>query len=236
MNRKDLLQQLIDNSGYRKYLEIGVFNGKTFLPLKCRKKIAVDPLFRISNQLKRKWNFSNLYNLRNDYYEVTSDYFFNSGLADKTGPFDLIFIDGLHTFEASLKDALNSMAHLKPGGTIVFHDCFPPHKAASTPAHSFENAIEMEIENWTGEWCGDVWKTIYYLKQVYTNKIQLFVVNSDYGLGVLKIKSKYELNLKLDQKVYQDINKLTFEFLNSNPEKIINLKKIEVINDFFEVK
>jgi len=36
--------------------------------------------------------------------------------------FDLVFIDGLHTYEAVKTDAVNSLRLLKQGGVIFFHD------------------------------------------------------------------------------------------------------------------
>ena len=39
--------------------------------------------------------------------------------------FDCIFIDGLHTFEQSLKDFYNAWEVLNKGGAVVFHDTNP---------------------------------------------------------------------------------------------------------------
>jgi predicted O-methyltransferase YrrM len=38
------------------------------------------------------------------------------------GPFDLIFIDGCYTSQYVQSDSLNALAHLQPGGTIVWHN------------------------------------------------------------------------------------------------------------------
>ena len=38
------------------------------------------------------------------------------------GPFDLIFIDGCHYYEYVKKDTENALAHVAPGGTIIWHD------------------------------------------------------------------------------------------------------------------
>ena len=40
--------------------------------------------------------------------------------------FDLILVDGDHSYEGGMADLLNSWALLKPGGTIVFHDVTHP--------------------------------------------------------------------------------------------------------------
>ena len=37
-------------------------------------------------------------------------------------PFDFVFIDGCHTSQYVQSDSLNALAHLQPGGTIVWHN------------------------------------------------------------------------------------------------------------------
>jgi len=39
--------------------------------------------------------------------------------------FDLVFIDGLHTYEAVRTDAVNSLKLLRSGGLMFFHDYYP---------------------------------------------------------------------------------------------------------------
>jgi hypothetical protein len=225
MNRKDLLQKYVSEENYKKYLEIGVCDGKTFLALDCTRKIAIDPLFKISKWDKFKWAFKKPVNLNNVYYKMKSDDFFKSKkLIEKHSPFDLIFIDGLHTFEASLGDALNAIRNLSSDGTIIFHDCFPPHKAAAIPAGSYKDARDQNIKGWTGEWCGDVWKTIFYLKSKYGDSIEIFVLDADYGLGVLKMNN-CELDLDIDISLFNRIKILSYEDLVADPENMINLKR-----------
>ena len=55
MNRLDVIQQIINHKQANTYLEIGVKKGKAFLEIRARKKIAIDPLFKIS--MKRKIKF-----------------------------------------------------------------------------------------------------------------------------------------------------------------------------------
>lgn len=48
MNRFTLLQDFIDQHGYQNFSEIGTHKGRTFYPLDCKSKTAVDPNFKIS--------------------------------------------------------------------------------------------------------------------------------------------------------------------------------------------
>lgn len=228
MNRIQILQKIINENNFKRYLEIGTFRGDSFLPLKCKKKIAVDPDFQISTKNKLKWIFKNHCNIFNSYFEMPSEDFFikRSKWLDDSEKLDLIFIDGLHTFRASLSDVLYSLNYLNPIGTIVLHDCLPPNRAASTPANSIEDADKMQIEGWKKEWCGDVWKTIVYLKEQYKDELEIFVINTDYGLGIIKIKLNGNFSFSINENLYNKINALDYEYLNSNPKQILNLRDL----------
>lgn len=234
MNRIYILQKLIDKNNFKSYLEIGTFQGESLLPLKCKKKIAVDPKFQISKKKKFKWILENPTNLRNQYFEMTSDQFFRSKhqFLKKRGSLDIVFIDGLHTFRASLNDCLNSLKYLNRKGFIVMHDCFPPNKAAATPAKSFEAAEKMGVKGWRREWCGDVWKTIVYLKNKYQKELEIIVLNTDYGLGIIKFEMKQNFSVDIDEELFNEIDKKDYEFLESNPDKLLGLREIHHEKDF----
>lgn len=40
----------------------------------------------------------------------------------RSGSFDLVFVDGLHTKEAVMRDANQALALVAPGGVVAFHD------------------------------------------------------------------------------------------------------------------
>lgn len=233
MNRFILLQRLIDKYHFKTYLEIGTFHGSSFFPLKCKNKIAVDPDFQFSDKDKRKWKIKNYSNFRNRYFEKTSDDFFKDEqvFINKLGKIDLIFIDGLHTFQASLKDALNALKYLSVNGFVVMHDCYPPHKAAAMPAKSLEDARNMNLTGWTEEWCGDVWKTIVYLKEKYGNDLKLSTLNADYGLGIIQIKTS-NLGFEIDQKLFDRINKMRYEEVNDKFKELLNLREVGELDLF----
>lgn len=227
MNRIELIGKIIEDKKSSTYLEIGIYRGASFFPVKCKNKIAVDPYMKISWKGKIVRIFQNPYNFRNRYFEITSDKFFESKaqrIFKKTGV-DIVLIDGLHTFEASLKDVLNSLKYLNSNGTIIMHDCYPPHKAAATPAASFQDAKQKNIKGWTGQWCGDVWKTIVYLKEKYPHNLVVCVLNSDFGLGVINIISPIESELEIDKDLFQKVNSLEYESVFANPHKALGLKE-----------
>lgn len=220
------MQKLIDHYGYERYLEIGVHRGKTFFSISCKNKIAVDPAFKISPGTLFRSLRSDPGNFRNRYYLMTSDKFFEKKIPNfSTDKFpDLVFIDGLHTFAASLRDVMNSLKYIKPQGSIVLHDCFPPNAAAATPAISLKKAAGMNIPGWTGTWCGDVWKTIVYLKKKYGNVLIIDVLDDDMGLGIVRLNNNYKkVDQELDVQLFSSVNEMTYEDLQENPQSLINL-------------
>ncbi len=227
MNRISIIQYLIDKYDYRRYLEIGVQKGKSFLPIKCKKKIAVDPQFQISFKDKWKWFYKNPTNWNNSYFEMTSDRFFqkHNSYLKKNGGIDICLIDGLHTFRATLNDLLSSLHHLKADGVVICHDCFPPHSAAAIPAEDAKQASEKgrSLKGWTGEWCGDSWKAIAYLKKISNSDLDVSVLNMDYGLGVVKYTSRNSFNHIIDENLFDKIKQLTYEDLRKNPQALIGL-------------
>ena len=236
MNRAIVLQSLITKYNYQRYLEIGIYKGKTLLPLDCKYKIAVDPAFRVSPLFLLKWIFKNPKNIRNKYFVMTSDEFFKKKteyLQRKDKP-QLIFIDGLHTFEASLNDVFNSLKILDPKGIIVLHDCLPPHSAAATPAESLKGAVKTEIPGWTGAWCGDVWKCMAYIKEKHSKELDVFVLNADLGLGIIKLKVDRFSPTKIDYNCFERIDSKDFDFLMKDPEQLIGLKDKSYFQTFIK--
>ncbi len=104
--------------------------------------------------------------------KTTSDEFFLSN-KDK---FDVIYIDGLHTYEQVHKDVANAMRFLKPGGSVVLHDLLP---------HDWVEAHVPRIA--MGSWTGDVWKVAFELAQ--TPGVEFKIVKVDNGVGVFRITS-----------------------------------------------
>ncbi len=227
MLRTDVIQKIIDKKRATRYLEIGVNNGDNFFPIVASQKIAVDPSFAFSKELELEWNAKNSANLTAQYVNSTSDDFFAN-----THPiehFDVVFIDGLHTYEQSLKDVINSLDNLNDNGVIVMHDCKPPHVAAACPAKSLQEAEDMQVPGWTGEWCGDVWKTICYLR-IHRQDLQVFVLDCDYGLGIVR-KGKPDTELQLSQDA---LTAMTYEDVFNGKENFLNLKDENYLFEFLE--
>lgn len=118
-------------------------------------------------------------------YQMTSDQYF----AENDEKFDIIFIDGLHEHSQVWRDIRNSLCHLNPNGVIVMHDCMPK----SEKMQLWDNKSHQHEE-----WTGDTWKAYYKAYSELSYKV--YVVDTDYGCGVIDTSEKYreDVNWKVD--------------------------------------
>lgn len=86
------------------YLEVGVQYGFTLASVEVKNKTGVDPNLMFNPKLAPGLKL----------HRTTSDEFF-SELPEEI-QYDLVFLDGLHTFEQTARDFLNALKHLRPGG------------------------------------------------------------------------------------------------------------------------
>lgn len=151
------LNSIIHKKGFKHYLKIGVQRGHTFLEVNAESMVAVDPKFLFDYSSDARGGV--------EYYEMTSDsYFFNN----PERRFDLIFIDGLHTYEQSLRDLINSISLISDNGVIVIDDVFP-NDIYSTVSTGSSEAIRLRKErdpsSTDGRWHGDVFKTLFFVSK-----------------------------------------------------------------------
>ena len=191
-SRTEIIQKIIDRKNYKDYLEIGCDNDENFSKINVENKIGVDPL-------------------KGGTLRMTSDDFFKKNEIN----FDVVFLDGLHTYEQTIKDINNSLKFLKKNGVILIHDCLPK---------KIWNQIVPRIY---GHWNGDVWKAIvhsrtYEYADTYTCKV-------DHGLGVI-LKRKNSDRLELVKKNFKN-----FKFADyfNNHKKFMNPISHEDLDKIF---
>ena len=168
-----------------------VIKMKTFQKLKQKKKIGVDPS-------------------RGGTLRMTSDDFFKQNNEN----FDLIFLDGLHTYEQTIKDIDNSLNCLKNNGVVIIHDCLPK---------KIWNQIVPRIY---GHWNGDVWKAIVH-SRTYSHA-DTYTCVADHGLGIIfKRKNRNQLNLQ------KNFKNLKFSEYYNNHKEFMNLISHNNIDSLF---
>ena len=187
--RWDLIEYLITKNGYSDYLEIGCDQNQLFSKIKIQNKVGVDP--SCGGNVRK-----------------TSDEFFN----DNKKKFDLIFIDGLHTYNQVKKDILNSLKCLKNGGVILVHDCMP------------DCLSKQAVPRYRMIWNGDVWKAIVDLRQ--RPDLEIFTCQIDQGIGVIK-KEKNSSILEIQKPAI----KLKFKDYYLNYKKFLRVISLEELKE-----
>ncbi len=157
MQRHEILQSFLGLYDEPSYLEIGVNQGHTFQNVKAKTKVAVDPDFLFD------LNEASLKDPSAEFIVATSDIFFEEIMGDRK-KFDVIFIDGLHTFDQVLRDILNSISCLNEGGVIVVDDVIPSDYAASVGDIPTMAEIRKAIGSPTFDWMGDVFKAVFFVE------------------------------------------------------------------------
>jgi hypothetical protein len=152
-NRIALVNLLTSKYTNCDYLEIGCNTNNLFDSVPVKNKVGVDP-FAGGNIRK------------------TSDDFFK----ENNAKFDVIFIDGLHTYEQVRLDVINAIKALKPGGWIALHD--------NLPRDWIEQHVPVVSPTY---WTGDVWKVAFELAK--TVGIDFKILKIDYGVGVFKLNA-----------------------------------------------
>ncbi len=227
MNRLTIIQLIIDTLRARNYLEIGVERGEHFFKIRAEHKVAVDPRFKIKLLLKAR-NLGDYW--RSTFIEKTSDNFFLQDApalyaAERIG---VAFIDGLHTYEQSLRDFENCVKYLAPGGVVLIHDCNPVTREAAAPTQSQKEMFALYPDRQSDEWTGDVWKTLLHIRS--TAGYEVFTLDCDRGLCVVRKKEQDPLL----HFTGNDIQEMTYDNFDKNRPAFLNLKEPGYIHTFLK--
>jgi|GEM_PF-197692 len=220
VKRWQVIQSTIAESLAQTYLEIGVEQGTNLELIRAPQMFGVDPVAPMP-RVQQLLHFGVA-----RYFAMTSDQFFSrqAGLLTQNPP-DVVFIDGLHTFEQSLRDVENCLQFLSPNGVILMHDCNPTSAVMATPARSIEEVVNLaqqgRLPGWKGQWegwTGDVWKTIALLRATRSD-LRVCVLDCDFGIGVVTRGPATE---RIDASP-DDIAALSFEDLDVQRQELLGL-------------
>lgn len=139
-----------------RYLEIGVARGATFFHVNAEHKVAVDPRFRFEPRERA--------DQRHEIYQpISSDDFFSQAFGS-TEPFDLIFLDGLHTYGQTLRDFLSSMALAHRHTIWLIDDTVPTSAIAADPDLQRVREVRDQLGQADDQtWMGDVFKVVAFI-------------------------------------------------------------------------
>ena len=150
------LNAVLDRLPGSRYLEIGVARGATFFNVDAAIKVAVDPRFRFDPRERAE-------HPEETYHPISSDDYFAQAIGSSE-PFDLIFLDGLHTYPQTLRDFLSSMALAHQRTVWLIDDTVPTSAIAADPDLQRVRQVRAQLGQAEDQtWMGDVFKVVAFI-------------------------------------------------------------------------
>ncbi len=150
------------------YLEIGVNKGQTFFQVSIPQKTAVDPNFLFDVAAVTDENIT--------FKGVISDEFFST--LPITQKYDVVFLDGLHTFEQTYRDLCNSLLHSHERTIFLIDDTKPIDVYSSISCQDKAFKYRKQAGGSGMAWHGDVFKTIFALHDFHPGLNYRTIINS----------------------------------------------------------
>jgi Methyltransferase domain len=162
------------------YLEIGVAKGATFTRVTVPYKVGVDPKFQFDVHAQADPNTI--------FHEVTSDAFFTT-LASAHGNFDLIYLDGLHTFAQTFRDFCASLRHAHAQTLWLLDDTHPSGWLAAHPDPGVTRRLHKLFRiRGEGRWMGDVYKVVFLIHDFFPQ--YTYATFPDHGQTVVWLETR----------------------------------------------
>ena len=230
MKTSDRIAKICEYSKIESYLEIGVESGLTFNEVKIPRKVAVDPKFMFDHKAIQTEKIS--------FFEMSSDEYF---VGHSNGElFDLIFIDGLHTYDQTLRDFNCALQLSKPSTIIIIDDVFPVDIYSSLrdriKAVNYRNEVRSGPLDFS--WHGDVFKTIFVIHDFYP-LLSYITIEPKYGNSQTIVFRRSQEKFQTKFSSLEQIERLTyFDFRES--EYLLNLRSedeaLNIVCDYLKGK
>ena len=191
------------------YLEIGIKKGRTFKSVNIDQKDGVDPSF--------EFNHKEYTNSDRRLFECTSDEFFIHH-ADRK--YDIIFVDGLHTFQQTARDFFSSLTYSHERTLWVIDDVIPQDIFS---AHTRQDEA-VRVRHTHGlksiGWHGDVFKLVALLHDYLPAFNYLTLV--DHANPQMIVWQQPRVNFVPMFRGFEEIERLDYYWLLRN-KKIFNI-------------
>jgi len=139
-----------------RYLEVGVAQGLTLEQIRVSERWGVDPRPQFDSECLPKGTH---------FHSQESDEFFKN--LDSEIKFDLIFLDGLHTWQQTYTDLLNCLNHAHSRTIILIDDVVPDDELAAFPDWSEALIMKSAAGIEDGRWQGDVFKVMLAIRDLH---------------------------------------------------------------------
>jgi methyltransferase family protein len=162
------LNRLAEELNARSYLEIGVSTGATFLHVNVPERTGVDPRYGFDT--------SQHTDEHTRFFAGTSDEFFAQ--LPRGTKFDLIFIDGLHTFEQTYRDLCSALSLSHPATAILIDDTLPSDVYSALPDPASAHGHRARTGSDDQSWHGDTYKVVYAIHDFHLGLDYRTIVDS----------------------------------------------------------
>lgn len=201
------------------YLEIGVENGLTLESVRIKCKIGVDPFPQF---------LSTVLTFHTKSKVMQSDFFFENN----TSKYQIIYLDGLHTFEQTYRDFINSLSATSNDGFIIVDDTVPIDEYSALPDQSAAyEARRIGANSMETSWHGDVFKLISVISEWNVPFLELATISDlENPKTVMWLHDGYSWLEVLDKVVTVNSSVFTYhsEFHSGIPSKFFPITKNEL--------
>ena len=187
----------------KSYLEIGVSTGKTFREVRVKTRHAVDPWFRFDTR--------ELADRHTHFYEMTSDEYFTRHITHRA--YDLVFIDGLHTYEQTFRDFCAVLPYTHARTVILIDDTLPRDPYSALP--DAQAAAEQSAANGHSlqGWHGDVYKLVFAIHDFFPT---LSYATIDRAKGQTLVWREPRRDFKPLTNSHEAISRMTWQDMQDN--------------------
>ncbi len=147
------INALAQRLGATRYLEIGLRRGGTFREVEIADRTGVDPAYQFDAEA--------MSNEATRIYRLTSDAFFAA--EPHTTRYDIVYVDGLHTFEQVMRDVNNAILRMHTRSVMLIDDTVPNDVYSTLPDLETAERFRTAAGSTRRSWHGDVFKTIFYI-------------------------------------------------------------------------
>jgi hypothetical protein len=163
---------------------------------------------------------------------MTSDRYFE--VLDANVVFEIVFLDGLHTYQQTYRDLINSLRHLEARGAVIIDDVVPSDEFSAMP--DLERSISEQVNRGVSDllWHGDVFRIIPLLRDHHPELHFRTLVGAGNEQTVLwKTDANHE-SVAVDEATLQDYGRVTYEetFAHGVPEYFRPGSENEVLVEF----
>ena len=140
----------------------------------------------------------------------------------------IIYLDGVHTFEQTLRDFTNAIHFLDPIGVIVIDDIVPTSYQASLPDQALAVKVKEFVQSSDNSWMGDTFKIAFFLESFFTT-YQMRTTADNHGQAVLWRRPKASNAFRAFSAL--EIAHLQFSDVIKHPEIFHKMRFADIIDE-----